>query len=89
MTPRDTNLAEKMHEAFRLSLRFDYSEGFTEAEYDMVSGWADGLCHKYYEKHESGACSLQSAIDFDLAKWERIVDADTKAMRAMLATVTR
>ena len=78
------NLEEKMAEAYSLSNRFDYTEGFTDAEYELVSGWQDGLMHKYYQRHAYGRCSIQAMIDFDVAEFESRVDSDIRVMQGFL-----
>ncbi len=95
------SLSQLMAQAFNLSLTVGYSElspdghYFTwredatipETDWDTISGWADGLMHKFYENRASGHCSLQATIDFDVGAFEEEVKRDIAMMAAHLARV--
>lgn len=95
------SLSDLMHEAVTLSWNVSYEEitpeGHyskwrtvgTEEESDMITGWADGLMHQYYQRHSSGQCSIQAMIDFDVAEFEESVKRDIGIMRALLEKVGR
>lgn len=92
----EKSLCDLMHEAFQLSLDVAYSEIAPDGSYftwrptglgnheDMISGWADGLVHKYYDNRVTGHCSLQAQIDFDIEKFEQGVERDIKIMKKLL-----
>lgn len=59
----------------------------TDSEWDMVSGWADGLVQKHLMKQMAGECSLQATIDFDIGDYDDGIRRDVKTMRAILNRV--
>lgn len=95
----EKSLADRMNEAFRLSLQlayetiddkghyFDYRQSGLGNLEDTIYGWADGLSHKYYETHASGRCSFQSMIDFDVGKFEVSVLKDIRKMKNLLKRI--
>lgn len=92
------SLSDLMQTAFKLSLDLSHTElsslGHyftpretnmgTEKETDMVWAWSDGLMHKFYENRSTGHCSIQSMIDFDVAKFEADVEKDIATMERLL-----
>ncbi len=89
---QEESLSEKMGKAFDLSIELwkldetkEYKALKRDEEADLVYGWADGLCHKYYEKMSSGHCSPQAMVDFDIEKFEESVDRDIEKMQKILA----
>lgn len=87
----ELSLADKMSKAFDLSLalwRLDEAKEYKalkrDEEADLVYGWADGLCHKYYDKMSSCRCSPQAMVDFDIEKFEESVDRDIEKMKKIL-----
>ena len=93
------SLQQLMTEAYNLSLEVAYEEiapngslltprsNLADEEAEVVYGWADGLNHKYYEKHVTGQCSIQAMIDFDIDKFEQTVVEDIVKMQIILARV--
>jgi len=93
---QEASLADKMTKAYNLAFdlwKLDEAKEYKALkkgeEADLVYGWADGLCHKYYEKMATGHCSPQAMIDFDIAKFEESVDRDIAKMQKMLARLKR
>ena len=90
-----------MAEAFNLSLNLTYADMSPDGHFltprkdpvgtveedEMISSWADGLYHKYYQNRATGHCSLQSTIDFDVAKFEASVERDIATMTRLLTKV--
>lgn len=94
------SLCDLMEEAYQLSLKVGHSELAPDGSYftwrelptneennDMVSAWADGLTHKYYQDRVNGHCSLQTTIDFDVGDFESKVKMNIECMKAILARV--
>jgi len=93
---QEASLSDKMAKAFDLSIelwKLDESKEYKALrqgeEVDFVYGWADGLCHKYYQKMTPGHCSLQATIDFDVGVFEESVDRDIERMEKILARLKR
>lgn len=86
----ELSLADKMTRAYNLSFdlwKLDEAKEYKalkDAEADLVYGWADGLCHKYYEKMARFQCSPQAMVDFDIEKFEESVDRDIEKMQKIL-----
>ena len=70
-----------------LTPRQNFESIGTDTEKDMISSWADGLYHKYYDNRTTGHCSLQAMIDFDVEKFEKQVEQDIETMKRILAVV--
>lgn len=75
------SLEEKLNETFYLANRlFDLHESdkvlihLSEEDVDELASWADGLPQKRIYRIMSGQCSLQTTIDFDIAKEEERID---------------
>jgi hypothetical protein len=95
------SLSDLMHEAVTLSWDLSFEAVTPEGRYtkwrsvgnaeesDMITSWADGLMHQYYQRYSSGRCSLQAMIDFDVAEFEESVKRDVGVMRALLEQVGR
>ena len=94
----ELSLEEKMGEAFSRSLLLAYATiapggtffnsrdfNFGPAYDDLISGWCDGLVHKYYNRITTGQCSLNAQINFDLAKFEQEVDEAIQTFSALIS----
>ena len=94
------SLSDLMTEAYNLSLVLGFGEIAPDGSLltwrslptsseneDMISAWADGLCHKYYQNVSTGHCSPQQTINFDLEKWEEQVKMEIEIMKEILARV--
>jgi len=88
----EASLSDKMGKAFDLSIKIWKLDEAKEnkalrrdEEVDLVYGWADGLCHKYYQNMATGHCSPQATIDFDVGAFEESVDRDIEKMQKILA----
>lgn len=91
------SLAELMQRAIHLSLQIAYETitphntyfdvrtdlQTTEQNESIIWGWADGLVHRQYQNISSGRCSLQTTIDFDVAKFEDSVKRDIEMMESL------
>jgi hypothetical protein len=93
---QEASLSDKMAKAFGLSFdlwKLDEAKEYKALrqgeEADLVYGWVDGLCHKYYQNMSSGHCSLKAFTDFDIEKFEESVDRDIEKMQKMLARLKR
>jgi hypothetical protein len=87
----EASLSDKMAKAFDLSIELwkldeakEYKALKRDEEADFVYGWADGLCHKYYQNMATGHCSPQATIDFDVGVFEESVDRDIVRMQKIL-----
>lgn len=56
----------------------------TEKQESIVSSWADGLVHKYYNDISNNHCSLSQTINFDIGKFEDQVKSEIKIMKKLL-----
>jgi hypothetical protein len=95
------SLADLMDEALSLSWKLSYStiapdgtyfdprddSTISKDDWSMISGWADGLTHKYLDKCTTGHCSLNQMISFDIEKFENEVIRDIEKMKILLARV--
>lgn len=85
MTTFNCSFGDKLSLAYYLSLALGYVDDCvtvrdTEALFgaetsDDIWAWADGLVAKYHESRQSGRCSLQATIDYDIAEEEKRLDA--------------
>ena len=77
-----------MWRAYQIALDCEQWDKLSEPEAELVSGWTDGLVHKYAEKMISGRCSLAALRDFDIAEFERGVIRDVAQLRAIRQRLT-
>lgn len=87
----ELSLSDKMAKAFDLSFdlwKLDEAKEYKALrqgeEADLVYGWVDGLCHKYYQNMSTGHCSPKAMVDFDIGEFEESVDRDIAKMQKML-----
>jgi hypothetical protein len=97
----EKSLADLMEEALSLSWKLSYStiapdgtyfdpredSTISDNDWTIISGWADGLMHKYQQNCMAGHCSLNEMINFDLEKFESEVIRDIENMKVLLARV--
>lgn len=97
---RNKSLAELMHEAWELAMDLTHETlapdglhyflprqnfaGLSSEALDTISGWADGLLHKYYNQRTSGRCSIKDMIEFDVGRFEEFVVKDIARMKEWL-----
>lgn len=86
------SFADKLDKAFVLSMRLVY-EGHryrdlplddAAEEFDLVYGYADGLSAARHERIQTGQCSINQMISYDIEAEEVNLDADIARLEALL-----
>lgn len=79
--------AELTPDGHYFTWRNNLSDIIGEDNHDIVTAWADGLMHKYYENVSTGHCSLSQTINFDLERFETKVKIQIHMMTDALKTL--
>ena len=89
----ELSLNEKMNKSYNLALDIIYEDddcckirklNISDKDDSLLHCWVDGLYHKYAENMITCRCSLQAAIDFDVEKFEVMVDKHLSLFQSIL-----
>ena len=96
-SPDCKSMQELLNEAYRLACSlafktiledghyFDVREDFPlGGDLDRIFSYVDGLEHKSAKNIIEGRCSLQATIDFDVAEYEKRIEADIEEFKRLI-----